>query len=224
MKKCILLLFTICCVNSYSSENSDTIIQTVPKQYRLIKGKWGAVAFLGGNGINYDNKTTQWIPNHIGFCFDIGLIYTDFTLFGEFRPYTANGNNDIKFGNDTLFHYWRFNDININLIITYEKYILSRLSVEPFLGLNRNHFVFVDENVAKKDISIPTATGLLIGSYINLIVYKDIRFTIPIRFGIRYCLIDYSTVHPSLGHNYWAWDICLGMKEKSVKMEPIYNQ
>jgi hypothetical protein len=227
MTKCIVLLFTICCFNINADEingNGDTIIQTVPKQYRLIKGKWGAEGFLGINSLYYDNKTTQWIPNHGGPCFDLGITFLSYALIGEFRPWTLNGNSDIVFGNDTLFHYWQFNDIKLDLILTYEKYVLPKLSLEPFLGINGSFFVFLDEKEAKKDISIPTATGFIVGNYVNLIIYKDIRFTVPVRLGIRYCIVNMSTVNPELGRNYWAWDISIGMKEKALKIEPIQAQ
>ena len=225
MKKAIIAFFIVgfwYSINLFAE--NDTIITQVPMKYRIIKGNWGLSGYLGLNLINYDNRTNLWVSNHGGPCFEVGITYKSFSLNGEFRPWTLNGNSNMVFGVDTLYNYWKYNDIKLNLVLTKDIKLHSKISVEPLFGFSHTYFIFLDEDKSKKKISIPSSAGILLGAYINWKFNENYKWYFPFRVGIRYCFEDYTKVNYNLGNNYWAMDIAFGIRERFIKVEPIYKE
>jgi hypothetical protein len=210
-------IYMIASANTYAAIDTSYIVNANPNfDLQVHRTNWGASLFLSLNKFYYDNKTTEWLPNHGGPCFDAAILYKSFNLIGEFRPWTINGKKDMVYGGDTLFTYLRFNDCKANILLSYNYYIIHRLSIEPFFGIGFIIISVIDEDKAKKTFNIPGTNGLIIGTDLNLAIRKTFSTEFPLRLGFRYSFVNLRNIHADLGNNYMSVDIGIGFRGRNV--------
>ena len=210
-------LFLMVVVNTFANTDTTFIVNANPRfDLQVHRTNWGASLFFSLNKFFYDNKTTEWLPSHGGPCFDAAIMYKSFNLIGEFRPWTVNGKKDMVFEGDTLFTYLRFNDCKANILVSYNYYLLHRLSIEPFIGIGFIIISAIDEEKAKKTFNIPGTNGLILGTDFNFAIRKTFSTEFPLRLGFRYSIVDFSNIHSGLGKNYSSIDIGIGFRGRNV--------
>jgi hypothetical protein len=206
----IVIIYSISFSQIAVAQNSDTIkIQGDKSNLVLIKSKWGWGFGLGINQFNYENNMKKWLGNHGGPNFQGMITYKEWFILLGFRPWTVNPQKKLSFGVDTLDEFADLNPIKTEMAIGYKVYVLPDLFLTPYFGYVNSSFTVVNEDELKKKYSISSASGLTIGGYVNYVFLYSVLDEYSIRLGYNTNIIDFQNVHPSLGKNYWAWEIGL---------------
>lgn len=159
---------------------------------------------LGGGKaliINNDN-TRNWIGNLNGSFFFLGFGFKNFHLNAAFKYFGEPTKTDLSYDNKVLPRRAKFNFVFFDLTISYEKELISRLFIEPYLGYVANNITsnIIHPNGEKLDIR--NTYGATIG--LNVIKYIKISenggFLGPF-ISTNYNIINFKEVSSELDNN-----------------------
>jgi hypothetical protein len=178
---------------------------------------FGIKVDLGISAYLYNKKTKAWLGNHVGPSFGIGLVFRQFNLNARFKPFTVIPNNNLIFGSDTLTNKFLLNPIKIDYYLGYSIDFNNLLSIEPYIGFNKNSFHVINQSDFNKSFSIPESNGVIVGLSLNK-YFKTGNFSFFSLFlNYAYSIVDFSKVNSVLGRGYHDFTFGISYKAFSEK-------
>lgn len=174
--------------------------------------KLGVRVDLAYNHYNYNSNTKNWIGNHGGATFGIGLLYGDFTMSAEFKPSTVMPKSELTFNGQLLTTQAKLNPIKIEYKVAYSINTICNFTIEPYVAYTRNSFYVINQEQLNRQyqfdkIHSPTF-GISINKYFRI---KEFQF-VSIFFKYGYSMTNYQKLNNSLGKGYN--DISVGISYK----------
>lgn len=189
--------------------------------YRAVwcekRSKFGARFEVGISRFHYNQKTKDWLGNHVALNFSFIFVYDKFNWGFRFKPFTINPNKELLFDNKILPKYAKLNPIKFDFYTGYS-FDFKHISIEPYLGLSRNIFTVINEDELKETFSIPSVTGFINGITVNKYFRVNKYEYISIFSNVGYSIVDYKKVHNTLGKNYFEWSLGIAYKGFFTKL------
>lgn len=227
--KYILLLFVsyIICLSSFAQAGNTDSIPNPARDFKhhnaetVLEEKYDSTQFkrairepkpspfafrvgLGVAGHIYNQSTKSWLDgNHTSIFLGLDLNYKRFTLGFKGKVWTRYPQDNLVFGQDTLFGNFKLNPAKGDYYIGYEIVKLKSFSIEPCIGYTFHEFRVINQREFQKEFNIPKVSGPIVGaSFIKFFKGKWGDIT-AVSLQLNYAFVDFSKVHPKLGFGYY---------------------
>jgi len=167
---------------------------------------------VGVSKYNYNNKTEQWLGNHLGPNFNLIFTINKFNLGIRFKPATVNTKTNLVFTNDTLPIYSKLNPIKLDYYLGYSFDFTHNISIEPYIGYSHTRFTIINENELKNKLSIPDVNGFISGVTGNKYFKLKGHNYVAIFASLGYAFVNYNNVNENLDRGYFELTIGIAYK------------
>lgn len=197
---------------SFHASMKTSKIDTI-EGFRCIKpSKLGYRLEVGATSFHYNEATKNWLGNHWAPTFGFILVYENFNFGFRFKPFTVSPKQNLVFGTDTLKEDAKLNPIKLDYFISYSQQLSGNFFMEPYIGYSKNLFKVINQDELKKNYSIPSADGLLLGLTINK-YFKSRKFSFAsIYFSAGFSTTEFKYTEPNLKNGYFEYTIGIACK------------
>lgn len=167
---------------------------------------------VGISSYYYNDKTQQWLGNHVGPNFNLILTLNKFNVGLRFKPWTLNPKTELSFNNIILPENASLNPVKIDYYAGYSIDLDHKISIEPYLGFSKTIFYVINEDELQQAYSIPKANGLISGVTFNKYFKINNYDYITLFTNVGYSFVNYTKTNPNLGIGYFEWSIGIAYK------------
>ncbi len=186
------------------------------RPYRIVecqkRSLVGVRIDLGVSKYYYNEPTKNWIGNHAGPNFGIGLVLGGFTLGARFKPGTVKPLEELKFDDVILLLNAEVNPRKVEYYVGVSIDLPVLISLEPYVGYSRAQFLVINEDEIKQTYSLPKVGGLIAGLTINKYFAFDRHRYIAVFASGGFATTDFSVVHRKLDKGYLEWSAGVSYK------------
>ncbi len=194
----------------------DTVYVQDSSSYKIVKcqtrSKAGFRMDLGFSNHHYGNNMTSWIGQHGSPNFNFYAVYERITFGIRMKPWTIDPKTELVIQEQLLPLEAQLNIIKSDIILGYSYDFNHLISAEPFVGLNTNHLLVINEDEIDQSFQFNKLRSLILGTSINK-YFKIQEHEYVALFGtVGYSLTDYSKLNSSLESGYWELGFGLSYK------------
>jgi hypothetical protein len=237
MRKIIILtslLFHVILVSAQKYERDtictdETIIkeETVSKKvggrlvdstytYKAVLCNTRSLVGIGfGTGIsvyNYNEKTDEWLGQHITANFFASIVYGKASFGFRYKTGLVSNKKEMVFDGKILTKQADLQPRRFDYTLAYSLDFNEIISFEPFVGYTRSSFSVYNEAWVEETYSFSKTGGLLTGLNLHAYVYRNVNRYMVLSAKFGYGFVDFSKVHPDLDKGYFEWSIDFALK------------
>lgn len=184
--------------------------------YKMVqchtRSKFGYRVEMAVSNYYYGYKTTGWIGQHRGPNFNFIFVANKLNFGFRFKPSTIDPKKEIEFNDQALPTTVKLNNIKLDYYVGYSFDFLKLISVEPYVGYNRSHFLVINEDELNEKFPVKKTGGFIIGTTFNK-YFKLKGYGYVSIFGTTgYGFINYEKINSNLDNGCFEWNLGLALK------------
>lgn len=172
---------------------------------------------LGFSNYYYGKNMTSWIGQHGSPNFNFYAVYKKLTFGIRMKPWTIDPKRMLVVQNQLVPTNAQLNVIKSDIILGYSLDFNRLLSIEPFVGLNTNNFVVINEDDINQDFSFQKIKSPIGGVTINKYFKIKEHEYLSLFSTLGYSLAYFMELNPTLEPGYFEWNIGLAYKGFGIK-------